>query len=111
MLQLPPIPSWDSIHPLIVHFPIVLLLLSPVFIIISMILTPPKGRPYMTAALIILFLGTVSLFLAAESGEAGALLAERLCPSLIPEEQPLIPEGDPDKARELLNLWISERTS
>ena len=77
MLQLPPIPSWDSLHPLIVHFPIVLLLLSPLFILISMVLAPPKGRPYMTAALIILLLGTASLFLATETGEAGALLAER----------------------------------
>ena len=77
MLQLPSIPSWDAIHPLIVHFPIVLLLLSPLFILISMILAPPKGRPYMTAALIILVLGTGSLFLATETGEAGAQLAQR----------------------------------
>ena len=77
MLQLPPIPSWESIHPLIVHFPIVLLLLSPLFILISMILTPPKGQPYMTAALIILLLGTAGLFLATETGKAGALIAER----------------------------------
>ncbi len=77
MFQLPPIPAWESLHPLIVHFPIVLLLLSPLFILISMIMAPSKGRPYMTAALIILVLGTVSLFVAGETGEAGALLAQR----------------------------------
>jgi uncharacterized membrane protein len=64
MLQIPPIPPWDSMHVLIVHFPVALLLLSPVFIVIGAVLTPPKGRPYMMAALITLLLGTASLFVA-----------------------------------------------
>jgi uncharacterized membrane protein len=77
MLELPPIPTWDSLHPLIIHFPIVLLFLSPLFVLISAILRPPKGRSYMIAALIVILLGTGSLFLAAETGEAAAELAER----------------------------------
>ena len=77
MLQFPPLPSWDAMHPLIIHFPIVLLLLSPVFILIAAVLRPPKNRPYMTAALITLLLGTISLFLAASSGEEAAELADR----------------------------------
>ena len=77
MLQFPPIPSWDSLHPLIIHYPIVLLLLSPLFIIISASLSPPKGQPYMIAALIILLLGTGSLYVAASTGESAAALAER----------------------------------
>ena len=64
-------------HPLVIHFPIVLLLLSPLFVLISAALSPSRGRPYMTVALIILLLGTISLFVAAESGEAAAALAER----------------------------------
>ncbi len=77
MLQFPPIPSWDSMHVLIIHFPIALLLLSPIFVLISAFLTPPKGRPYMIAALITLLLGTTSLICAASSGRAAAELAER----------------------------------
>jgi uncharacterized membrane protein len=77
MPQLPPIPTWDSLHPLIIHFPIVLLLLSPLFILISAILPPSKSRPYIVVGLIILLIGTASLFLAAASGEAAAKLAER----------------------------------
>ena len=77
MLQFPPIPTWDSLHPAIVHFPIALLLLSPLFILISALVPPSKGRPYMTAALIMTLLGTVSLFVAAATGEAAAELAER----------------------------------
>jgi uncharacterized membrane protein len=62
---------------MIIHFPIVLLLLSPLFILISAALSPRNGRQYMIVALIILLLGTGSLFLAAATGEAAAELAER----------------------------------
>lgn len=77
MMQFSPMPTWDSLHPIIIHFPIVLLLLSPLFIVISAASHPPHGRPYMIAALIVLFLGTGSLFIAASTGEAAAELAER----------------------------------
>lgn len=77
MLQIPPIPAWDSLHVLIIHFPVALLLLSPLFIVIGAVLAPPKGRPYMMAALITLLLGTASLFLAVATGSAAAELAER----------------------------------
>lgn len=77
MPQFPPIPPWASLHPLLVHFPITLLFLSPLFILIAAILPPVKARPYLIAALIVLFLGTASLFAAAESGKAAATLAGR----------------------------------
>jgi uncharacterized membrane protein len=77
MLTLPPIPSWDAIHPLIVHFPIALLLLAPVFICISAALPIAKSRPYLIAALIIMILGTGSLFVAASSGEEASELVVR----------------------------------
>lgn len=77
MLHLPPWPTWDSLHPLIIHFPIALLLLSPLFILISAVLSPAKGRPYMGAALLTLVLGTCSLFIAVSTGHAASDLAER----------------------------------
>ncbi len=77
MFELPPMPTWDSLHPLIVHFPIALLFLSPIFIGISAALAPPKGRPFLIAALIVLVLGTASLFVAASTGRAAGELAER----------------------------------
>jgi uncharacterized membrane protein len=64
-------------HPLLIHFPIVLLLFAPVFVVIGSALRPPKNRPYMTVGLIMLLLGTVSLFFAASSGEEAAELADR----------------------------------
>jgi uncharacterized membrane protein len=77
MLHLPPIPAWESLHPLVIHFPIVLLLLSPIFLLISAALPPARGVPWRSAALLILLLGTVSLFVAAATGEAAGELAER----------------------------------
>jgi uncharacterized membrane protein len=77
MLHFPPIPSWDAMHPLLIHFPIVLLLLSPLFVVIAAAIRPPKNRPFLTSALITLLLGTVSLFMAASSGEEAADLADR----------------------------------
>lgn len=77
MPQFPPLPTWESLHPLVIHFPIVLLLLTPLFVFMSTVLPPPKGRPYMIMAIVVLLLGTSSLFLAAASGEAAASVAER----------------------------------
>ncbi len=77
MFLLPPMPTWDSLHPLIIHFPIALLFLAPLFIGISAILTPPKGRPFLITALIVLLLGTASLYIAASTGKAAGELAER----------------------------------
>ena len=77
MLQLPPMPSLHSLHVMVIHFPIALLLLSPLSILISAVLAPRKGRPYMAAGLITLVLGTAALFIAVSSGHSAAELAER----------------------------------
>ena len=77
MPDFPAIPTWDSLHPLLIHFPIVLLLLSPLFILISAVLKPPRGRPYMNGAILILAIGTISLFAASATGRAAAALADR----------------------------------
>jgi uncharacterized membrane protein len=77
MLHLPPIPSWDGLHPLIIHFPIALLLIAPIFVVIGAALSPAKGRPYLIAAMVLLLAGTASLYVAVETGEAAGKLAER----------------------------------
>ena len=77
MPQLPPVPAWSGLHPLIIHFPIALLLIAPLFLAIAGIMGWTKGRAYLISALILLVLGTVSVFVAVESGEAAGKLAER----------------------------------
>ena len=72
MIQIPPIPDWSQLHPLVIHFPIALLLVAPLFVIVGAALTPASGRPFLVSALITMVIGTVSLFVALETGDATA---------------------------------------
>lgn len=74
-LRPPPIPSWDGLHPLVVHFPVALLLVAPLFVLLG--LMPRIGGRFAWAALVLLVLGTVGAYVAVESGEAAARLAQR----------------------------------
>jgi len=77
MQALPPIPSWTELHPLVIHFPIALLLVAPLFIIAGIIANPQKGRPFLIAALILMLLGTAGAFIAIATGEAAGEVAAR----------------------------------
>ena len=78
MLTLPPIPSWHGVHPLVVHFPIALLLIAPLFVLIGVVRKPERSFPFLLAALILMVLGTGGTFLAISSGEAAGELAENI---------------------------------
>ena len=77
MIQMPPIPSWEGLHPLIIHFPIVLLLVAPLLVLVGALLKPEQGRPLLYVALALMIAGTLSTFLAASTGEAAGKLAVR----------------------------------
>lgn len=75
--MLPPIPSWDGIHPIIVHFPIALLLVAPILILLGMIFSK-SSRAFMVSAFVLMVIGTVATYMAVSSGEAAGELAERV---------------------------------
>jgi uncharacterized membrane protein len=77
MFQFPPLPTWDGLHPLIIHFPIGLLLIAPLFILLGAVVEPRRGRMFLMAALLMLILGTSAIFVAIETGESAAKLADR----------------------------------
>ena len=76
--MLPTMPDWDALHPLIIHFPIALLMVAPLIILIGIFL-PPRGRTYFfIAAFILMLLGTIACFVAVSTGSAAGELAERV---------------------------------
>ncbi len=66
---LPPMPRWDGLHPIVVHFPIALLLVAPVFVILAMCLKK-QAKAMLLSALVMVLLGTATAFLATSTGEA-----------------------------------------
>ncbi len=76
MFEFPPIPAWDGLHPLIVHFPVALLLVAPAFIVLALVWRA-HGKALMLAALVLMALGTAASFVAVATGEAAGKLAER----------------------------------
>lgn len=73
----PPIPtSWDSVHPLIIHFPIALLMIAPLFVLIGLILRK-HGKAFAITGLILMVLGTISTWVAVSTGEAAGAMAIR----------------------------------
>ncbi len=68
MFNLPPLPAWDAIHPIIVHFPIALLAVAPLFVLLALF-PRPWGRAFALAAMVLIVLGTSGTWLAVASGE------------------------------------------
>lgn len=75
MTQLLPISGWNGLHPLIVHIPIALLLIAPLFVIVGALLPSGRGRAFLMTAFIFIVLGSAAVFFAVETGEAAAKLA------------------------------------
>lgn len=75
MFTPPPIPPWEGLHPIVVHFPIALLLMSPLFVLLSMLWRKSRA-PLAVAALLMLIAGCGAAQLAVMTGEAADEAAE-----------------------------------
>ena len=75
-MEFPPIPSWDGLHPLIIHFPVALLLAAPLFVVVG-VLWKKHGFAFLLAGLLLMAMGTAAAYVAVETGQAAAELADR----------------------------------
>lgn len=71
MTNLTQINNWGSLHPFIVHFPIALLFVAPLFILLGIIIQKSRKTFYI-CALILMLLGTAGVFLAVATGNFAA---------------------------------------
>lgn len=75
MNLLPPLPAWNAMHPLLVHFPIALLVVTPVALLVALFV-PRIRREVCIGSFALAALGTLSLVLAAAAGEAAGEAAK-----------------------------------
>lgn len=70
-------PQWNALHPLIVHFPIALLLVAPLLVIASLFKSKASiGLSY--GALGLMLLGTIAAWVAVSTGEAAQVYVPNL---------------------------------
>jgi uncharacterized membrane protein len=74
-------PDWNGLHRLVVHFPIILLLVAPLFVIVGAVSSAARRRLFLGAALILVVLGTGMTYLAVATGEL-AMKAVASAPAL-----------------------------
>lgn len=75
--MLPPIPSWDAMHPIIVHFPIALLMIVPLLLVLGL-LWRKYSRGLFMASFVLMVAGTIGIYAAMATGEAGEERAEKI---------------------------------
>lgn len=78
MFEFLPLPPWDAMHPLLVHFPVAILLVAPLLVAAGAIVRGTRGLAWFQAALLMMVLGTAGAWIAVASGEAGEDAAKRV---------------------------------
>ncbi len=62
-------PTWNGLHSLVVHFPIILLLVAPLLVIVGAVPSVARRRLFLGAALTLMVLGTAMTYVAVATGE------------------------------------------
>src|SRR5438552_17008626 len=77
--------GWNELHPLVVHFPIALLLVAPLFVLMGALWPRRTGLYFPGCALILISLGTLTIFasLSIEEASSKAIVQTPALASLI----------------------------
>jgi uncharacterized membrane protein len=76
MFQLPTPPPWEGLHPLVIHFPVALLSIAPLFILLAIIFKEQQ-KSFTIAAFVLILIGTLGAIVGVMTGEAAMTLAKR----------------------------------
>lgn len=75
MLEFIKFPGWEGMHPMIVHFPIGLLVILPLLLLLSLVIKE-QNKCFTNASLIILIIGTLGTMLSVATGLASMEVAK-----------------------------------
>lgn len=65
-------PALNELDPLVVHFPIALLLVAPLFVMMGAVWPRRTGLYFLDCALILISIGTLAIFVSPSTGEASS---------------------------------------
>jgi uncharacterized membrane protein len=68
MSPIPPLPNWSGLHPLLTHFPVAMILLSPVSIILGALLDGRWSKRFLMMSLVLLSVGATLMYFAISTG-------------------------------------------
>ncbi len=93
MFSIPPLPSWDGLHPIIIHFPIAGIVVVPVLILLALFWRKHTGILLIVSTLL-LVLAAGAACIATSTGEAAAdLVAETSAHQTLLEEHEELAEA------------------
>lgn len=68
MSPIPPLPNWSGLHPLLTHFPVALIFLSPVSVVLGAVLNGAWARRCLIMSLLLLGAGATMMYVAISTG-------------------------------------------
>lgn len=71
----PPLPAWDGLHPLVVHFPIALAFVAPLFVVLFAA-WKSRAREMLLVATMLAAIAAIGACVAVSTGEAAGNIAE-----------------------------------